>query len=233
LIVAAVTGRTLSVLIGAGVLLVVVPAFQAMRPRTALLPSLLPISVSSTLFAVVPAAAMVSVSLLSLFLVFFKIGSVVFGSGYVLLAFLKADLVDHRHWLTNSQLLDAVAVGQVTPGPVFTTATFIGYLLAGLPGAAYATLGIFLPGFLLVAISGPLIPWLRRSSLASRFLDGVNVAALALMAVVTWQLGRASIRDWATAGLAVLSALLLLRFRVNSFWLIAGGAVAGLLLQRP
>jgi chromate transporter len=233
LIVAAVTGRTLSVLIGAGVLLAVVPAFQAMRPRTALLPSLLPISVSLTLSAVVPAAAVVSVSLLSLFLVFFKVGSVVFGSGYVLLAFLKADLVDHRNWLTNSQLLDAVAVGQVTPGPVFTTATFIGYLLAGLPGAAYATLGIFLPGFLLVAISGPLIPWLRRSSLASRFLDGVNVAALALMAVVTWQLGRASIRDWATAGLAVLSAVLLLRFRLNSFWLIAVGAVAGLLLQRP
>jgi chromate transporter len=232
LIVAAVTGRTLSVLIGAGALMAVAPAFRTTRPLTALLPSFSSISVSPTLFAILPAAAMVSVSLLSLFLVFLKVGSVVFGSGYVLLAFLKADLVDHRHWLTNSQLLDAVAVGQVTPGPVFTTATFIGYLLAGLPGAAWATFGIFLPGFLLVAISGPLIPWLRRSPLASHFLDGVNVAALALMAVVTWQLGRASIRDWATAGLAALSAVLLLRFRVNSFWLIAVGAVAGLLLQR-
>jgi chromate transporter len=227
LIVAAVTGRTLSVLIGAGALMAVAPAFRTTRPLTALLPSFSSISVSPTLFAILPAAAMVSVSLLSLFLVFLKVGSVVFGSGYVLLAFLKADLVDHRHWLTNSQLLDAVAVGQV-----FTTATFIGYLLAGLPGAAWATFGIFLPGFLLVAISGPLIPWLRRSPLASHFLDGVNVAALALMAVVTWQLGRASIRDWATAGLAALSAVLLLRFRVNSFWLIAVGAVAGLLLQR-
>jgi chromate transporter len=171
------------------------------------------------------------VSLLSIFLVFFKIGAVVFGSGYVLLAFLKADLVDQRHWLTNAQLVDAVAVGQVTPGPVFTTATFIGYLLAGLPGATLATIGIFLPGFLLVAVSGPLIPWLRRSTVAGQFFDGVNVAALALMAVVTWQLGRASILDVATAALAILSAILLLRFRVSSYWLIAIGAAAGLLLR--
>jgi chromate transporter len=160
------------------------------------------------------------------------VGAVLYGGGYVLLAFLKADLVDHRHWLTNNQLLDAVAVGQITPGPVFTTATFIGYLLAGLPGATLATLGIFLPGFLLVAASGPLIPRLRRSPMAGGFLDGVNVAALALMAIVTWQLGRASIHDALTAGLAILSAALLLRFRVNSFWLIASGAAAGLLLRR-
>jgi chromate transporter len=140
------------------------------------------ISITLSSLRVIPAAAIVTLSLLSIFLVFFKIGAVVFGSGYVLLAFLKADLVDQRHWLTNAQLLDAVAVGQVTPGPVFTTATFIGYLLAGLPGAALATLGIFLPGFLLVAASGPLIPWLRRSTVAGRFLDGVNVAALGLMA---------------------------------------------------
>jgi len=232
LIVAAVTGRTLSVLIGAGVLMCLVFGIQTGRPRSMLLPAVLPLPVSRGLVAALPAAAVVSVSLLSLFLVFFKVGAVVFGSGYVLLAFLKAYLVDQRHWLTNAQLLDAVAVGQVTPGPVFTTATFIGYLLAGLPGAGLATLGIFLPGFLLVAISGPLIAWLRRSSYASRFLDGVNVAALALMTVVTWQLGRASLRDWPTIGLALLSAILLLRFRLNSVWLIAIGATAGLMLVR-
>jgi chromate transporter len=233
LIVAAVTGRTLSVLVGTGVLMCLVFAVQTGRPRTTLSPAVFPASITSKLAAIVPAAAVVSVSLLSLFLVFFKVGAVVFGSGYVLLAFLKAYLVDQRHWLTNAQLLDAVAVGQVTPGPVFTTATFIGYVLAGLPGAGLATLGIFLPGFLLVAVSGPLIPWLRRSSYASRFLDGVNVAALSLMTVVTWQLGRASIRDWPTLGLAGLSAILLLRYRLNSVWLIAIGATAGLLLARP
>ena len=232
LIVAAVTGRTLSVLVGAGVLMCLVFAIQTGRPRTAFTPAVLFPPISRGLVAALPAAAVVSVSLLSLFLVFFKVGAVVFGSGYVLLAFLKAYLVDQRHWLTNAQLLDAVAVGQVTPGPVFTTATFIGYLLAGLPGAGVATLGIFLPGFLLVAISGPLIPWLRRSSYAARFLDGVNVAALALMTVVTWQLGRTSIRDWPTLGLAVLSAILPLRYRLNSVWLIAIGATAGLLSAR-
>jgi chromate transporter len=228
LIVAAITGRTVSVLLGAGILMYLAAIIGTGRSRA----GTSAISIPSNSLRVIPAAALVTLSLLSIFLVFFKIGAVVFGSGYVLLAFLKADLVDQRHWLTNAQLLDAVAVGQVTPGPVFTTATFIGYLLAGLPGAALATLGIFLPGFLLVAASGPLIPWLRRSSVAGRFLDGVNVAALGLMAVVTWQLGRASIRDAASAALAILSAVLLLRFRVNSFWLIAIGAAAGLLLRR-
>jgi chromate transporter len=227
LIVAAVTGRTVSVLLSAGIVMYLAATIGTGRSRAGM-PA---ISVPNFL-RVIPATATVTLSLLSIFLVFFKIGAVVFGSGYVLLAFLKADLVDQRHWLTGAQLLDAVAVGQVTPGPVFTTATFIGYLLAGLPGAALATLGIFLPGFLLVAASGPLIPWLRRSKAAGRFLDGVNVAALGLMAVVTWQLGRASIRDAATAALAILSAVLLFRFRVNSFWLIAIGAAAGLVLRR-
>ena len=233
LIVAAVTGRTLSVLVGAGVLMCLVWAFQSGRRLKALIPAFLPGSTFANFLAIVPAAATASISLLSLFLVFFKVGAVVFGSGYVLLAFLKAYLVDQRHWLTNGQLLDAVAVGQVTPGPVFTTATFIGYLLGGLPGAGLATLGIFLPGFLLVAVSGPLIPWLRGSPWAARFLDGVNVAALALMSIVTWQLGRASIRDWPTVGFAVLSAILLLRFRLNSVWLIAIGAASGLFMAKP
>lgn len=166
-------------------------------------------------------------SLGSLFLFFLKVGSVLFGSGYVLLAFLRADLVERWHWLTESQLLDAIAVGQFTPGPVFTTATFIGYVLHGSTGALVATVGIFLPAFFFVAVSGPLIPRLRASPLAGAFLDAVNVASLALMAVVTWQLGRAALVDWFTIAMAVASAVLLLRYRLNSAWLVLGGALFG------
>src|SRR5208337_1215346 len=140
----------------------------------------------------------VELGLLPLFLFFVKVGSIVFGSGYVLLAFLQADLVDHWHWLTTTQLLDAIAIGQVTPGPVFTTATFIGYLLAGLPGALIATAGIFLPSFIFVAIGSTVMPLLRRSAIAGAFLDGVIVASLALMAVVTWSLGRGAVIDLPT-----------------------------------
>jgi chromate transporter len=163
-----------------------------------------------------------------LFRVFLKIGSVVFGSGYVLLAFLRADLVVHRGWVTDAQLVDAVAIGQVTPGPVFTTATFLGYLLRGPVGAVVATMGIFLPAFVLVAISGPIIPLIRRSAFAGAFLDGVNVASLAIMAAVSFQLARSAIVDWCTAGLLLLSAVLLLRFRINSAWLVVGGAIVGM-----
>ena len=177
------------------------------------------------------AAAASAFGLWPMFLFFLKIGSVLFGSGYVLLAFLRADLVDHWHWLSEGQLLDAVAVGQFTPGPLLTTATFIGYLLAGTPGAALATVGIFLPAFFFVAISGPLIPRLRRSPTAGAFLDGVNAASLALMAVVCWQLGRAALVDWLTALIALASAVMLVRFRVNSVWLVLGGALAGLLVR--
>lgn len=168
---------------------------------------------------------------LALFLFFVKVGSVLFGSGYVLLAFLRSDLVEHLRWLTESQLLDAVAVGQVTPGPVFTTATFIGYVLGGAPGAAVATAGIFLPAFVFVALSGPLIPRLRRSQLAGAVLDGVNAASLALMAAVTLQLGRAALLDLPTALLAGASAVVLIRFRPNSAWLVLAGGVAGAALQ--
>jgi chromate transporter len=164
----------------------------------------------------------------ALFLVFLKVGSVVFGSGYVLLAFLRADLVVHRAWVTDAQLVDAVAIGQITPGPVFTTATFLGYLLRGPVGALVATVGIFLPAFILVAISGPLIPLIRKSATAGAFLDGVNVASLALMAAVSYQLARATIVDWLTAGLALASLALLLRYRVNSAWLVLGGAAVGI-----
>lgn len=168
-------------------------------------------------------------SLSVLFFTFLKIGSVLYGSGYVLLAFLRSDFVLRLGWLTDQQLLDAVAIGQVTPGPVFTTATFIGYLIAGMPGALLATLGIFLPSFIFVAISNPLIPRIRNSPWISSLLDGVNAASLGLMAAVTWQLGRASLIDAVTAVLAVTSLILLLRFRINSTWLIAGGALTGLL----
>jgi chromate transporter len=174
------------------------------------------------------AAAASAVSLPGLFGVFVKIGSVLFGSGYVLLAFLRADLVHRLHWLTEAQLIDAVAAGQITPGPVFTTATFIGYLLAGAPGALVATAGIFLPAFVFVALSGPLVPKLRASPAAGAFLDGVNVASLALMAVVTAQLARAAIVDPWTAGIGVAAGALLLRFKTNSTWLVLGGAIVGL-----
>jgi chromate transporter len=188
-------------------------------------PKSLAAGISAALAAVAP------LSLGSLFLVFLKFGAVIFGSGYVLLAFLRTDLVIQRGWLTDAQLVDAIAIGQITPGPVFTTATFIGYLLRGVPGATIATVGIFLPAFLLVAASGPLLPQIRKSKVAGSFLDGVIVASLALMAVVSWQLGRASIVDLLTAILFAGSLFLLLRFRLNSAWLILGGALAGLLIR--
>jgi chromate transporter len=175
------------------------------------------------------AAAAAPASAGGLFLVFLKIGSVLYGSGYVLLAFLRADLVLRLGWLTDAQLLDAVAMGQVTPGPVFSTATFVGYVAGGGWGAAAATLGIFLPAFVLVAASGPLVPRLRASARAGAFLDGVNAASLALMAVVTVRLGADALGSPASFVLAA-AALVLLRLRVSSAWLVLGGAAAGGLL---
>ncbi|MGZ9166061.1 MAG: chromate efflux transporter [Anaerolineales bacterium] len=166
-------------------------------------------------------------SLPVLFLTFLKIGSVLYGSGYVLLAFLRADFVLRLGWLTDQQLLDAIAIGQVTPGPVFTAATFIGYLLGRTPGALLATLGIFLPSFIFVAISNPLIPRIRNSIWASSLLDGVNASALGLMAAVTFQLGISSVIDFYTALIAIISLILLLRYKINSTWLIVGGGIAG------
>jgi chromate transporter len=170
---------------------------------------------------------MASASLGVLFLVMLKIGATLFGGGYVLVAFLRADLVARLHWLTERQLLDAVAAGQVTPGPLFTTATFIGYVIGGVRGAVAATIGIFLPAFVLVAVSGPLVPKLRRSSLVAAALDGINVAALALMIVVSAQLARTAVVDWLTLAIAVMGAVLLFRYRVNSTWLVLGGAAVG------
>jgi chromate transporter len=172
--------------------------------------------------------ATTAVGVWPLFAFFAKVGSVLFGSGYVLLAFLRGGLVEERGWLSEAQLLDAVAIGQVTPGPVFTTATFIGYLLAGVPGALAATIGIFLPAFVFVALSGPLVPRLRRSPMAGAILDGVNAASLALMGVVTVQLVRAAVVDGLTLVLALVSAVCLVGLRVRSTWLVLGAAIVGL-----
>jgi len=188
--------------------------------------SLLPI------FPSVPLALSASaklVSLSSVFALFFKIGGVLYGSGYVLLAFLRADLVLRLGWLSESQLIDAIAVGQMTPGPVFTTATFVGYLLLGTWGALAATAGIFLPAFGLVAVSGPLIPRLRSLPSLGRFLDGVNVGSWALMVAVTLQLGKAALSDLPAVLVAVGSLLAILRFRTNSTFLLVAGALIGFL----
>ena len=178
-----------------------------------------------------PNLAAATFSLPLMFLTFLKIGAILYGSGYVLLAFLHSDFVVRHAWLTNQQLLDAVAIGQVTPGPVFTTATFIGYLLAGVPGALLATLGIFLPAFIFVAVSNPLIPKIRNSVWLRGLLDGVNAASLGLMAAVTWTLGRSSIFDQLTILIAVASMILLLKYKINSTWLIIGGMLIGFFLH--
>ena len=176
-------------------------------------------------------ATTVSVGASSLFLVFLKLGVVVFGSGYVLIAFLKADLVDRLHWITGPQLLDAITAGQITPGPVFATATFIGFLLRGWTGAAVATVAIFLPSFFMAGVVGMLAGRIRKSTLAGAFLDGVNAAAIALMAAVALTLSRVTLVDGWTWVIGLTSAALLLRFRINTTWLILGGAALGLLLH--
>ncbi|MBP9090919.1 chromate efflux transporter [bacterium] len=174
----------------------------------------------------------VSYSPAVLFLYFLKLGSVLYGSGYVLLAFLRTDLVESYHWISSAQLLDAVAVGQITPGPLFTTATFIGFILGGPTGAAVATIGIFLPAFFLVAFTAPLIKRMRASILAGHFLDAVNAASIALMAGVLLQLGRAALVDLPTVIIAASSAIFLIRFKVNSLWLMLGGAIAGFIFAQ-
>lgn len=223
----------LVVLLGAGV---VAPLFRgtAIRLRhkppavsMLALPPLLPLGF------VTPAttAAAGSAGLLPLFLFFLKVGAVLYGSGYVLLAFLRGDLVERWGWLTQSQLLDAVAIGQITPGPLFTTATFIGYVLAGPAGAVLATTGMFLPAFVFVAISAPLLPRLRKSKIASAFLDGVNAASLALMAAVTLQLLGGAFVDAITILLGVASLALLLLARMNPIWLILVAGAIGLIFH--
>jgi len=172
-----------------------------------------------------------AIGALSVFLYFLKIGAALFGSGYVLLAVLRGDLVAKLHWLSDAQLLDAIAVSQATPGPFFTVATFIGYLLAGWRGAALATLGMFLPAFVYVGITAGFLPKLRKSPVAGAFLDGVNAAAVALMAVVGWQFARASLVNVPAVVLAAVSAVLVFHYKINSAWLVLGGALAGILLH--
>lgn len=213
----------LLLLIGAGVLATLARGRQPGLGRLLLGAGLL-VSLPGLLQPLVVGAGPVPFSLRALFWFFLKIGSVLYGSGYVLLAFLRQGLVLQWHWLSESQLLDAVAVGQVTPGPVFTTATFIGFLLGGWPGAVLATLGIFLPSFVFVAATGKLVERLRSSTLMGPFLDGVNVGALALMAVVTVQLGQAALVDLPTLAMALASGILLLRLKVSSAWVILGAA---------
>jgi len=208
-------------LFSAGLVAAVRRGFAERRPQRSALAALFPAAAAGK-------AGAVAVGLWPLFLYFLKVGALLFGSGYLLVAFLRADLVEHWHWLTEAQLLDAIAVSQVTPGPLSTAATFIGYIVAGPWGALLGTAGIFLPGFVAVAASGRLVPRLRRSPVAGAFLDGVNVGALALMTAVSWRLGDAAVVDWMTAIIAVASAALLFRFRINSVWLVLGGALTGL-----
>lgn len=212
----------IALLFGGGLIVMLVMNYRRLRRRMAGI--FIPLSSIGILSYV-----SIPFSLPQLFLTFLKIGAVLYGSGYVLLAFLRADFVVRFGWLTDQQLMDAIAIGQVTPGPVFTTATFIGFVLGGIPGALLATLAIFLPSFIFVAISNPLIPRVRNSAWVSGLLDGVNVASLGLMAAVTWQLGRASLIGPLTILIALSSFVLLIWFKVNSTWLIAGGGLIGLL----
>jgi chromate transporter len=175
----------------------------------------------------VAAASAIPFSMTRLFLTFLKIGAVAYGSGYVLLAFLRADFVAHLHWLTDKQLLDAIAAGMVTPGPAFASATFVGYLTGGLQGALLATLGMFLPSFVFIAIIFPLIPKLKKAPGARVFLDAINAVTVGLMAAVSWQLARGAILDAFTAVEAIVGLVILRRFQINSAWLILGGLVAG------
>jgi len=204
--------------LAAGALLALAMELKQIRGKNALL----------GFVTVTPATGVATAGLWPIFLVFVKIGAMVFGSGYVLLAFLRADLVERLGWVTQQQLLDAVAVGQITPGPVFTMATFLGFVLRGTSGAVAATVGIFVPAFVFVAISAPLIPRIRASRVAGAALDGINVASLALMAVVTWQLGRSALVDATTAAVALVSLVALFVFpQLNSAWLIAGAGLLG------
>ena len=208
---------------GAGIVLL----FQGGRrlikvsPSAMLVVPLLKVPISMLSAGVIP------FSQITLFLSFLKIGSVIYGSGYVLLAFFNSEFVVRLGWLTHQQLLDAIAVGQITPGPVASSATFVGYLMGGLPSALLATLAFFLPSFFFTALVSRLLPWLRKSWWSGAFLDGVNISALGLMLGVTWQLGRAGVVDWFTILLTFVSLFLVFRSKINSAWLILGGGLLG------
>jgi chromate transporter len=213
-----------------GGLVVLVPHLIGRTTIAILLSGLSSITISAYT-TTIATTAIVPVTMTRLTLFFLKVGSVLFGSGYVLLAFLRGDLVQRWGWLTDQQLLDAITIGQITPGPVFTTATFLGYLLGGWSGAILATIGIFMPGFIFVTLTQPLIPRLRTSAIASHLLDGVVVSSLGLMGAVTYHLSLSSIVDIPTALIATVAAILLVIWQPNSTWLLIGGAMAGWLLK--
>lgn len=218
--------------LGGATLLAIVVHLASTRGVVATLVGLLAGSSATSLVAQAAAALATPFSIGTMFAMFLKTGAVLFGSGYVLLAFLRADFVERLGWLTEGQLLDAIAVGQITPGPVFTTATFIGYVLDGPRGALLATIGIFLPAFVFVALTAPIVPKLRSSPLMGAVLDGVTVASLGLMAAVTWQLGHAALSGWLTIAIALVSLVVLLRTRVHSGWLVLAGAALGWIALR-
>jgi chromate transporter len=234
-------GAVAAYFVGVNILLVLllsglISSLVANRRRLPLTPSVVVpffamLSLAPTGIARSSKQAMNDPTLAEVFGEFLKLGTIVFGSGYVLLAFLRTDLVQHFGWLTDQQVLDAVSVGQVTPGPVFTTATFIGYLLAGVPGALLATVGIFIPSFFMVAVVERVVPRLRRSPWTGAALDGIAAAALGLMAGVTIDLGRAAINGWYTAVLAVAALAVLVKWRPNAAWIVLGGAVFGVVHQ--
>lgn len=175
--------------------------------------------------------AIKAISNTKIFLIFLKIGAVLFGSGYVLVAYLDGELVETLNWLTKQELLDAIAIGQFTPGPVLSTATFIGFQLNGVKGALMATAGIFLPSFFFVILLNPIVPKLRQSKLAAAFLDSVNIGAVGIMVAVTYRLGSEILLDWKTWSIAITSIAITFFFkRIGSFWIVLGGAIAGYLL---
>ena len=214
-----------AILFGGGLLGMLARRFVKLRGTAAL--ALVPLFPSAS--GVLSSSA-VPPSLVGIALYFLKLGAVLYGGGYVLLAFLEQGLVWQHAWLTQQQLLDAVAIGQFTPGPVFSTATFIGYLLGGVPGAAVATVGIFLPSFFYVGLLAPVLFRLRQSAWIAAFMDSVNVCAVALMAAVTFRLGADALRGWAASLVALLSLGILLRWKLSPAWVVLGGGIAGLLL---
>jgi chromate transporter len=220
-------------ILGAGILsgIVALTNWKKTQTKTVALPA--PMKMAGRLFqaAATPIAAAIPFSLARLFLTFLKIGAVCYGSGYALIAFLRADFVVHLGWLTDRQLLDAITIAQITPGPIFAAASFIGYLKGGVMGALLATLGIFLPSFVFMVIVFPVIPILKRSAAAHTVLDGINAATVGLMAAVSWQLARDAIFDVTTAAEALVAFFLLRRYKLNSAWLILGGIVIGVAVK--
>ena len=225
---------TLALLIGTGVAWIVATRFGEKRNGAAV-SSAVSIAIgdaaTSKVAALEGVSSFIAVTSSGVFLYFLKIGALLFGSGYVLLAVLREDLVQRLHWLTEPQLLDAIAVSQATPGPFFTVATFVGYVLAGWHGAGVATLGMFVPAFTYVALTAKVLPRMRKSPNAGAFLDGVNAAAVALMAFVGIQFGREVVTTPLALGIGVVAAGLVFRFKVNSAWVVLGGALVGLALR--